>query len=78
MYTIDLSVHPDRLERVVERARDRNIIIPTFAQMKNPALIPDHIKNELASIGLWDVHPGIYFVLPGTTSLLPKEVDLGM
>ena len=57
MYTIDLSVHPERLERVVERARERNIVIPTFAQMKDPSLIPDRIKNELASIGLWDVHP---------------------
>jgi len=25
--------------------------------MKDPSLIPDRIKNELASIGLWDVHP---------------------
>jgi cysteine synthase A len=57
MYTIDLTVHPDRLDRAVKRARERNIIIPTFAQMKNPALIPAKYKEELASIGLWDVHP---------------------
>jgi len=57
MYTIDLTVHPDRRKRAVRRARERNIIIPTFAQMKDPALIPDKYKQELASIGLWDVHP---------------------
>ena len=57
MYTIDLTVHPDRLERAVQRARERNIIIPTFAQMKNPALIPDKYKESLASVGLWDIHP---------------------
>jgi len=57
MYTIDLSIHPDRLERTVKRARERNIIIPTFAQMKNPALIPANIKESLASVGLWDVDP---------------------
>ena len=57
MYNIDLTVHPDRLERAVQRARERSIIIPTFAQMKNPALIPAKFKEELASIGLWDVHP---------------------
>ncbi len=57
MYTINLTINPKRLERVVKRARERNIIIPTFAQMKNPGLIPERIKNELASIGLWDVHP---------------------
>ena len=38
---IDLTVHPDRLERAVKRARERNIIIPTFKQMQNPALIPE-------------------------------------
>ena len=57
MYTIDLEIHEERLERVVKRARERNIIIPTFAQMKDPSIIPDRIKTDLTSIGLWDVHP---------------------
>jgi cysteine synthase len=47
----------DRLERGVKRARERNIVIPTFAQMKNPALIPGKVKSELKDIGLWDVSP---------------------
>ena len=54
---IDLTVHPDRLDRVVKRARERNIIIPTFKQMRDPALIPPEIKRELSAIGLWDLHP---------------------
>ena len=54
---IDLSVHPDRMERAVKRARERNIIIPTFKQMKNPALVPQKTKEELVKIGLWDVNP---------------------
>jgi len=57
MATIDLTVYPDRLERTVKRARDRNIIIPTFDQMRNPSLVPDKIKEELTKIGLWDLHP---------------------
>ena len=57
MYTIDLTIHPDRQERAIKRARERNIIIPTFAQMKDPTLIPTEIKESLLSIGLWDVHP---------------------
>ncbi len=57
MAKIDLTVHPDRQERAIKRARERNIIIPTFAQMKNPALIPAKVKQELKSIGLWDVAP---------------------
>jgi cysteine synthase len=55
MAKIDLTVISDRLERAVQRARERNIIIPTFAQMKDPSLIPDKIKTELKNIGLWDI-----------------------
>ncbi len=54
---IDLTVHEEQLQRAVRRAKERNIIIPTFAQMKNPDLIPASIKEELKGIGLWDVHP---------------------
>lgn len=57
MSKIDLTMHKDRLERAVKRARERNIVIPTYAQMKNPNLVPDKFKTELESIGLWDVHP---------------------
>ncbi len=57
MAKIDLTMHPDRLERTLARVRERNIIIPTFEQMRNPSLIPDKIKEELKGIGLWDLHP---------------------
>jgi len=52
---IDLTIHQKQLERTLQRARDRNIIIPTFAQMKDPALIPDGVKERLRNVGLWDV-----------------------
>jgi cysteine synthase A len=52
---IDLFIHEEQLKRTVQRARERNIIIPTFAQMKDPALIPDGVKARLKDIGLWDV-----------------------
>lgn len=57
MTKIDLTVNKESLERTVERMRKQNIILPTFAQMKNPELIPGKIKDELRNIGLWDVHP---------------------
>ncbi len=57
MTTIDLTVHPERRKRAIARARERNIIIPTYAQMKDPAKIPAKVKEELAKIGLWDIHP---------------------
>ncbi|MGW8318979.1 MAG: pyridoxal-phosphate dependent enzyme, partial [Candidatus Promineifilaceae bacterium] len=54
---IDLTIHEDPLERAVRRARERNIIIPTFKQMQDPALIPDKIKAGLQDVGLWDLNP---------------------
>ncbi len=57
MTTIDLTLHPDRRARAIKRARERNIVIPTYAQMKDPSKIPAKVKEELKGIGLWDLHP---------------------
>ena len=54
---IDLSIHEAPLERAVQRAREQNIIIPTFAQQRDPSLIPDAIKHRLSEVGLWDLNP---------------------
>ena len=45
------------LEKTVELCKERNIIIPTFAQQKDPAKVPDKIKKKLKPVGLWDVDP---------------------
>lgn len=57
MTTIDLTLQSDRRTRTIQRVRERNIIIPTFAQMKNPELIPDQIRDRLNEVGLWDLDP---------------------
>lgn len=57
MAMIDLTVYPDRLERTIQQVRDRKIIIPTFAQMKDPSLIPAKVREELSQVGLWDISP---------------------
>jgi cysteine synthase A len=54
---IDLTRNEDRLPRTAQRARERGIMVPTFAQMRDPALIPPPIVDRLADIGLWDLHP---------------------
>ncbi len=54
---IDLSIYEDRLENAVARARERNIVIPTYGQQKNPDSSPTAIKEQLAKIGLWDIEP---------------------
>ncbi len=53
---IDLSINEEQLKRTVQRAREKNIIMPTFEQMKNPELIPDEIKEKLKDVGLWDIN----------------------
>ena len=57
MTQIDLTIHKDRRQRAIQRARERKIIIPTFAQMKDPVHIPIKIKESLHDVGLWDVDP---------------------
>jgi len=54
---IDLTQNEERLQRTVQRARERGIIIPTFAQMRDPDLIPPKIVEKLSDVGLWDLHP---------------------
>jgi cysteine synthase len=57
---IDLTnkvVNPDSLKRAIDRYREKGIILPTFAQMQNPELVPQKIKDQLKHIGLWDLHP---------------------
>ncbi|MEE9119510.1 MAG: pyridoxal-phosphate dependent enzyme [Calditrichia bacterium] len=45
------------LENTIQRCRENNVIIPTYAQMRNPELVPKDIQKKLKSIGLWDLNP---------------------
>lgn len=45
------------LDKAIRHYREKGIILPTFAQMQNPELIPGKIKDKLKRIGLWDLHP---------------------
>jgi cysteine synthase len=45
------------LKKTAELCRKRNIIVPTFAQMKDPSLIPAEIRKKVKTAGLWDVNP---------------------
>ncbi len=74
---IDLTIDRERRQRAVQRARERNIIIPTFAQMKDPTLIPDSIKAELAQIGLWDLNPRNLFRITWKNEPVPQGGQFG-
>jgi len=54
---IDLTIHDAPLESAAAVARDKSIRIPTFKQMRDPSLVPDAIKQQLAGVGLWDLDP---------------------
>lgn len=45
------------LKNSIARCRERGVIIPTFAQMRDPAKIQQKIKDRLKGVGLWDVDP---------------------
>ena len=53
----DKIINADVLSKAIACYREKKIILPTFAQMQNPELIPGKIKDQLKTIGLWDLHP---------------------
>ncbi len=87
---IDLEVNEDQILKTAESAKERNIIIPTIAQMKDPNKIPQEIKNKIAETGLWDIDPinlfriswynqpikegGLYNTLPNYIEI-PQEIS---
>ena len=77
MAKIDLTVQSDRLEHAVRRARERNIIVPTFKQMKNPSAAPAKIKEELSRTGLWDVAPSNLFRITWKNQPVPSGGNFG-
>ena len=57
MTKIDLTLNPENLQRTAQRVREKKFYIPTLAQQKNPALIPAQIREQLKTVGLWDLDP---------------------
>jgi cysteine synthase len=50
-------INENVVAKTARLCRERNIIIPTIAQQKDPTLIPQPIKDKLAATGLWDIDP---------------------
>ena len=57
MGKIDLTINKEGLAHNIQKARENNVIVPTFAQMQHPETIPGKIQNKLKDVGLWDVNP---------------------
>ena len=54
---INLQIDEKQLARTVDRARERNIIIPPMAWQRDPGKIPPGILKKLQEIDLWEVDP---------------------
>ncbi|MEX1207018.1 MAG: pyridoxal-phosphate dependent enzyme [Acidimicrobiia bacterium] len=54
---IELHGDDEVLARAARRAAERGIVIPTFAQMIDPSLIPSETTARLRQVGLWDLDP---------------------
>lgn len=65
------------LENTIKRCRERNIIIPTYKQMRNPELIPEKIKDKLKNVGLWDINPLNLFRITWKNEPIPTGGGFG-
>lgn len=61
MSKIIKQLRPEVIRKTAKRCRERGIVLPTFAQMRDPSLIPPAIKRRLQGVGLWDVDPANLF-----------------
>jgi hypothetical protein len=57
MSRIVKAIHPEVVARTAKRCRERGIVIPSYAQMRNPELIPEAIKARLKGVGFLHVDP---------------------
>ena len=54
---IDLTINRENLKHNIQKAKENNVIIPTYQQMKDPEKVPEVIREKLKNVGLWDVNP---------------------
>lgn len=53
---VKIDVNKEVWKNNVKRCKEKNIILPTFEQLRDPSKIPQKIKDKLKNIGLWDVN----------------------
>lgn len=57
MSSIIKNLSPDVIKKTAVLCKKRGVVIPTFAQMRDPQLIPEQIRRKLSGVGLWDINP---------------------
>ncbi len=51
------KINESVVAKAAARCKEKGIVIPTLAQMKDPSLIPADVKEKLTKVGLWDFDP---------------------
>ena len=69
---IDLRIDKKKLEKAVRQCKERNVIIPTFKEQRDPDSIPAKIKQRLKKIGLWDFDSTNLFRITWKNEPVPK------
>lgn len=54
---INLKINKKLLNRTITRAKEQNLIIPTFEQQTNPEKIPGSVTSRLKDTGLSEIDP---------------------
>jgi len=65
------------LEKAVDQAKARNVLLPTISQQINPATIPQKVQEKLRGIGLWDINPLNLFRITWKNEAKPKGGGFG-
>jgi cysteine synthase len=55
------STNDSVLNKTITRCRERGVIIPTFAQLKDPTTIPASVRTKLSKIAINDLDPANLF-----------------
>ncbi|HEX9974261.1 MAG TPA: pyridoxal-phosphate dependent enzyme [bacterium] len=54
-------INNDYLQRTIKRCKQRNIILPTFHQLKHPNTIPRELQQKLEKVDINELHPSNLF-----------------
>jgi cysteine synthase len=57
MSRIVKSIDEEVIRRTAKRCRERGVVIPTYAQQRDPKLVPETTQRRLKGVGLSDVNP---------------------
>src|SRR3989304_2103965 len=77
MALIDLAKNAEKRKNAIRRAREKNIIVPTLAEQKNPNSLGTKVKNDLKAIGLWDISPRNLFRITWKNDPIPHGGGFG-